>query len=214
MADRPFIFRAYGKEVTLPVTPNLYDITTGKNLELINIHQLGDVILAGYKKITPFEVEFLLPADDNDYNFDNGTLSQAEYIKFFKKLAVENIKPRFIIGGTKINIKAFIEDFSESEKDGTNDVYARISMSEAPDLEAPKYKNTNTVKKASRSATTEKKTSTDYVIQKGDTLSALCRKYYGSAAPEYYNKLAAYNGISNPHMIYTGNSLKLPQPLL
>lgn len=44
-----------------------------------------------------------------------------------------------------------------------------------------------------------------YTVVKGDTLSAIARKY-GTT----YQKLAAYNGISNPNLIYPGQKIKIP----
>lgn len=47
-----------------------------------------------------------------------------------------------------------------------------------------------------------------YVIQRGDTLSEICRNYYGSTS--YTWKLATYNNLANPNIIRSGNILLLP----
>lgn len=44
----------------------------------------------------------------------------------------------------------------------------------------------------------------------GDTLSMLCRRYYGSGTAAYYNALAKYNSIKNPHLIYVGQTIRIP----
>ena len=49
-----------------------------------------------------------------------------------------------------------------------------------------------------------------YTIVRGDTLSIICRRYYGRSTPKYYNALAKYNGIKNPHLIYPGRVLTIP----
>ena len=49
-----------------------------------------------------------------------------------------------------------------------------------------------------------------YTIVRGDTLSIICRRYYGRSTAKYYNALAKYNGIKNPHLIYPGRTLKIP----
>jgi N-acetylmuramoyl-L-alanine amidase len=46
---------------------------------------------------------------------------------------------------------------------------------------------------------------TTYIVKKGDTLSAIA-KLYGTT----YKKLAAYNGIDNPKLIYVGQVIKIP----
>ena len=45
-------------------------------------------------------------------------------------------------------------------------------------------------------------------IQKGDTLSALSRKYSGHGT--YYPQILLFNSIKNPNLIYTGDTLKVP----
>ena len=45
-----------------------------------------------------------------------------------------------------------------------------------------------------------------YTVKQGDTLSAIARKYNTT-----YQVLAAYNGISNPNLIYPGQIIKIPQ---
>lgn len=42
------------------------------------------------------------------------------------------------------------------------------------------------------------------------TLSVICRRYYWKSSAKYYNALAKYNGIKNPHLIYPGTTLRIP----
>lgn len=44
-----------------------------------------------------------------------------------------------------------------------------------------------------------------YTVSSGDTLSGIARKY-GTT----YQKLASYNGIANPNLIYVGQKIKIP----
>ena len=55
------------------------------------------------------------------------------------------------------------------------------------------------------SQTAEEKT---YEIQKGDTLSSICKYYYGNT--EYLWHLATYNNLENPNLIRAGRTLKIP----
>lgn len=45
-------------------------------------------------------------------------------------------------------------------------------------------------------------------IQKGDTLSALSRKFSGHGT--YYPQILLFNSIKNPNLIYAGDTLKVP----
>ena len=44
-----------------------------------------------------------------------------------------------------------------------------------------------------------------YIVKSGDTLSGIASKYKTT-----YQKIAAYNGISNPNLIYPGQKIKIP----
>lgn len=47
-----------------------------------------------------------------------------------------------------------------------------------------------------------------YEVKKGDTLSKLCYEKYGST--KYVSKLAIYNKIGNPNLIYVGEIIAFP----
>lgn len=48
----------------------------------------------------------------------------------------------------------------------------------------------------------------EITVQKGDTLSALSRKFSGRAS--YYPQILLFNDIRNPHLIHIGDNLKVP----
>ena len=50
----------------------------------------------------------------------------------------------------------------------------------------------------------------EYVVQKGDTLSLIAKRFYGSINKEAYMRIARYNGIANPDRIDVGQKLKIP----
>lgn len=64
---------------------------------------------------------------------------------------------------------------------------------------------TSTTATTKPSANTGTGSETVYVVKKGDTLSAIARKY-GTT----YQKLAQYNGIANPNIISIGQKIRIP----
>lgn len=60
---------------------------------------------------------------------------------------------------------------------------------------------TNTTKTAQNNSSTERV----HTVARGETLSGIAAKY-GTT----YQKLASYNGIANPNLIYTGQKIKIP----
>ena len=47
-----------------------------------------------------------------------------------------------------------------------------------------------------------------YTVQRGDTLSAIAKRFYGHAGA--YRRIAAANGIANPDLIHPGQQLTIP----
>ena len=60
------------------------------------------------------------------------------------------------------------------------------------------------------SGQTASQTTQQYTVVAGDMLSVICRRTYGNGSAKYYEALAAYNGIANPHLIHPGDVLQLP----
>lgn len=50
---------------------------------------------------------------------------------------------------------------------------------------------------------------TVYTVKSGDTLSGICAKYNAD-----WKQVASYNNIKNPHLIYAGQKIKIPQRLM
>lgn len=210
MAKRTIIFKGGGRELALPVTPDQYQVEKGINVEVVNIHQLGDAILVGYGTLATIKISrCLLPA--NPYNFASNADSPEAIVKCFEGWIEDKSKLRFVVSGTGVNLPVVVEHISWGERDGTNDVYADVTLREYRKLQPVKVVGPTLVA-AAREAEPKTQTSS-YAIVYGDTLSAICRQFYGDGSAAIYNKLAAYNNISNPHLIYAGNTLTIPQPL-
>ena len=47
------------------------------------------------------------------------------------------------------------------------------------------------------------------IVQRGDTLSQICKKYLGSGSKSTYTKVAKWNDIPNPNRIYVGQRINL-----
>jgi LysM repeat protein len=204
--QRKFIFRDSTKEILLPITPPAFMIEHGVNVETINIHSLGDVNIAGYSTLATIKIECFFPAQD--YNFALGTRRDAySYVDIFRKWSHERVVVRFVIPDTPVNLPVLVQAISYTEKDGTNDVYATITLREYRVLTIVKVEKQGS---GNMARVAEASTSpTFYTVKKGDTLSAICRKFYGNAA--LYPKLATANNIKNPNLILVGQILKMPE---
>lgn len=208
---KKFIFKdtSKNKETVLPVTPPSFEVSHGINVETINIHKLGDVNLPGYGTLATIKIECVLPGQKYHYVQPKAKINPYGYIKKFTSWCDKHTILRFIVSDTTVNIPVFISDVVYSEKDGTGDVYVSLTLNEYRELTVIQTKKTKNMPRYAEKKSASVET---YVIKKGDTLWAICRKYYGD--PTLYKKLAGYNNIKNPNLIYTGKTLKLPDKSL
>lgn len=202
-----FIFKdtEKNKEMVLPVTPPSFDVSHGINIETINIHKLGDVILPGYGTLSSIRVDCMFPSKKYSFNQPKTNLDPYTYTKKFRAWCDNHTVLRFIISDTSINVQVLISDITYGEKDGSGDVYATINLREYRKLSIVQ---TNKTGNKSRAAEKSTPGTGGYVIKQGDTLNSICRKYYGNTSLS--SKLASYNNIKNPNLIYAGTKITLP----
>lgn len=207
MASRPFILKSETTELVMPIPPAEYQLSEGNTMEIINLHEIGDYPATGYDISEPIPLTFLLP--NNAYPFSRAS-SSAPYLRQLKQWRAQKTLLRFIIGGTDTNIPVEIESLQYGETDGTNDITLQLVLRPKPALKVV----TVSKKTKARAPIQEKPSTSSYIVVAGDTLSAICWRFYGNATPNYWQALAAKNGIANPHLIFPGQVLKVPKPLL
>lgn len=210
MAKRKFIFKGGSRELTLPVTPESYQVEKGVNVEVVNIHELGDAILAGYGTLATIQIACMFPAQDYPFARES---DPEQYVEQFEKWVEKKTKLRYVVSGTGVNLPVIVQSFSHGERDGTGDVYADIVLREYRALQAVKVagaaagKPREPVTKASGASVTP------YTAKAGDCLCAICRKAYGDGSYAMAQRLAAYNNRPNPNILYVGEVLQIPKPL-
>ena len=205
--QRKFIFKDNSRELLLPITPSSFTIEHGIRIETINIHTLGDVNMAGYGTLAILKIDCIFPAKAYPFSFDDGE-DPYSYISTFKKWCDDRLVVRFVIPDTPMNISVLIESVGYSEQDGTNDVYATITLREYRQVSAVRVESKKGSENKSRPAATTVVKASTYTVQSGDTLSAICRKFYGNA--NLYSQVANKNGIKNPNLIRVGQVLSIP----
>ena len=102
-----------------------------------------------------------------------------------------------------------IEEITQGEQDGTNDLYLTIAMRQWQRLETPVLALSGGGAATARDSQTGAASTKTYTVQSGDCLWSLAEKYYGDGSQ--YKKLAAANPeITNPNLIYPGQVLTIP----
>lgn len=196
------------REYILPVTPPKFEVSYGVKYEIINIHEIGDVALAGNKELNEIKIECMFPSKVYTFNQPQTDTNPYNNTKKFEDWISKKTLLRFVISKTAVNRLVKVKKITYGEQDGSGDVYASIILQEIKSLNQDK----KVVSTGNNSRTSEKKiTATTYTVKKGDTLSAIARKFYGNA--NQYQKLATYNNIKNPNIIRIGQLIKIPDKL-
>ena len=200
-----------GVSLVMPVTPERYQWTSGKRIETININELGYVYRPGGLTRFSGNFDFLLPAQDYPWIEAGAQVDPQYYLDYLTAWATDEKTVRLVITGTEINTLVYIEDVTQGESDGTGDRSITVSVREYCDLEAKETETAAGTQNSGRAAgASPSKKAQAYTIVSGDTLSMICRRYYGKSTAKYYNALAKYNGIKNPHLIYPGATIQIP----
>ena len=209
MVERKIILKNETKveEVTLPVTPESYQMQRGIRIETINIHALGDVSLAGYTSLGQITVNAVLPSRRCSELTAGGQTNPQYYIDKFWGWATNRHKLRYIVSGTKSNLPVYLENLEYGEDDGTNDVKVTLTLRERKEL--AKLRTTTVKQNKPRPAPAPKTTVRSHKVVRGDTLWGICNRYYKK--PTLCYKLAKYNGIKNANLIYVGQVIKIPE---
>ena len=127
---RKFIFHdvASGQEIILPVTPSSYQVETGQGVQVVNLTQFGDYALAGFPSIYAFTLECMFPAQKYPFLTPGAQPQPNTYITFFERAANEKLVLRFVVSDTLVSREVLVEYIRYGEQDGTNDVYAVLSL--------------------------------------------------------------------------------------
>ncbi|WP_251447058.1 LysM peptidoglycan-binding domain-containing protein [Vermiculatibacterium agrestimuris] len=209
MAGKQFIFKNTRTEevFVLPVTPAGYQITHGRKAVKVDMHGTGEVNLPGEPTLLDETIECFFPSRAYPFAQPGSSVDPFVPLETLEKWSDSGVPVRFIVAGTPVNALVLLDPIQYGERDGTGDLYVTIPMRGYRLLTASATELTEAGNEA-RSVETEPTHAATYVIQRGDTLSAIAKWVYGNAG--LYGKLAAANNIANPDLIYVGQVLTLP----
>lgn len=197
-----------GQELTLPVTPEQYPVAAGRAVERIDMAVTGQVALPGLKGLFSEQLQFMLPAQLYPFCTAGAVADPKYYIDLLTQWSNNADVCRYIVVGAGVNAAVLLGEISYREEDGSNDVYATLPLYEYRYLEEAQIEQMteNSVRVVETSAAPP--TAEKYTVVKGDTLWSICKKFYGDGSLAY--KLATANNIKNPNLIYTGQTVELP----
>lgn len=203
-------FSGNGGSFELAVNPKEISVTQTSGNKSINLLNVGEVVIAGYRGPIKVSIATFLPSPSSHFFAGN---APGDTIQLIKKWKNGKQPVRLIISGTDINTMFLVESADETYKEGQLDIDISWGLVEYRVLNVPAAAtnafssniNTETLKeRAGRLAVPKTVT-----VKAGDSLWAYAVKYYGEGA--LWSKIAAANGITNPDRLQIGMVVSIPE---
>lgn len=211
--------------IRLPVNPEQIEITSVQANEKYEILKLGQIAIPTHMELAEYSFECELPYRALHYVETSGGFRDADYyLRLFRQWQEAKEPVRFIASngiGDDINTLVLIEELTITEKAGEEgDKYVSFQLLEyrgfgKKSVVVPISKTETKVviasaKKEEPAPPVNPKSNGTHVVQSGDTLWAIAKKYYGNGAQ--YTKIfnANKDKIKNPNLIYPGQQLVIP----
>lgn len=208
--------------VSIPVLPEKIELSEGGTNKTYEVINLGEVNIIGKPKLTEISFQSFFPRYWGSYVNTDELFYPIVYVEKIKKWRDEGQKIRLILTGDGIQINDLftIESFKFWEESGqVGDIFYSLDLK--------RYKNYSTkkvmvaqsaeakedvvvVKSEVSERIVEKQKSKAHVVQKGDTLFLIAKRYLGDGAK--YEKIFSINRniLNKPEDIREGQILKLP----
>lgn len=205
----------------LPTNPEQIEISSTQAIEKYEILKLGQIAVPTHMELKEYSFECELPHRPLHYVETSGDFKDADfYLRLFEQWRKEKTPIRFIASngiGDDINTLVLIEELTVVERAGEEgDKYISFKFLEYREFGKKSVvivnstTNIATVKKEESTPKVNPKSNSTYVVQSGDTLWAIAKKYYGNG--NQYTKIynANKDKIKNPNLIYPGQKLVIP----
>jgi len=215
MSDYAVFFDYNNTTYRLPVNPEKIETSVAQAIEKYEILKLGQIAVPTHMELKEYSFECELPYNPTHYIETPNEFYNADvYLNLFETWRKE-LKPiRFIASNgisDDINTLVLIEELTITENSGEEgDKYVSFSLLEYREF-GKKYMVADTgTKREEPSQQTNPKSNGIYVVQSGDTLWGIAKKYYGDG--NQYTKIVNANKdkIKNPALIYPGQQLVIP----
>lgn len=220
--------------IQLVVNPQTLEFDDPQNNQQITLLDVGSANLLGDKGLTAVSLQSFFPSVHSPfYTRYGGKRTPEECKNLVKKWKDNKMIVRLIISDMDINLAMTIDDFKYSKREGDDDLYYTIAMTEYRTLNVPTVKVSTKVKStitkrpatssnASKASSQASGSARTYTVKNGDTLWAISKRYYGSGTqyPKIYNankntiesvaKKHGKRSSDNGHWIWAGTTLTIP----
>ena len=206
-----------GRNMLLPVTPEGYENSFGKEIETVRATNIGDVHVLGKRKTQNPSISGFFP--DNDYSFARTSgfsgNTAMDYVDLLMGWSDAGDVIRVIVAddsGSKINEQFYIEDVVYGSKQEDNgDIPFTIYFRQVTPLKAATISKSSGASAPRADTGTQKPKASTYTVKKGDCLSSIARSVYGDASKwkKIYEANKSVIG-NNPNLIFPGQKYTIP----
>lgn len=185
--ERVIIFKNTdtGQALILPVTPSSYPMEAGRAVERLDMAQTGQIALPGLNTLFAGTLEFMLPARSYPFLTAGAIAQPSHYIGLLTAWSAAANVCRYIVTGTDINAPVLLGPLDYGEADGTNDVNCKLPLYEYRYLDEAKAEKVTQNNGRPVDTTSQPETAGSYTVVKGDSLWAICKKFYGDGSLAY-----------------------------
>ncbi|PHV72462.1 peptidoglycan-binding protein [Sporanaerobium hydrogeniformans] len=207
-------------KLVLPVNPEEIEVKYAQANEKYEVLKLGQVVIPTHVELRSFSFECELPAKPPIYTeTPNYFISPDEYLKIFRAWQGYK-KPMWFIAsngiGEDISTKVLIESMTIIERAGEEgDKFVTFQLIEYQEFAKRqdvviKEKVTIAQKANASSQASNPKKPTTYMVQSGDTLWGIAKRFYGNGAKYTTIYDANKDKVKNPNLIRVGQVINIP----
>ncbi len=197
--QRQFIMQGTADALILPVTPAKYEVSTGQQNKVVDITQLGQLLVFGTPKLRTLSFSCFFPSLAHDYPFVVGDSREpAEIIELLTKWKEERLPIRIIITDSPVNMMVGIMSLNYREQDGSRDIYYDLALTEYKELNTPQANNDKQVDETTglKERPTETQEPTQATLwQKGSDICDAAKKAYGDYSK--YRRIVEANDLKD-----------------
>lgn len=205
-------FNNGAEKLRLPVPPKTIEWNTGNNNTVININDIGEILLSGKSKLKSTTIATYFPIRDDGLCQYTGFPSPAECIDMVGRWRDSGRPMRLIITGVsfKVNESMLIENFIVSQRNGPEDIYFSLELKQYRflNLDSNSSTSTDTLQEfIGETRESEREIPESYTIKSGDTLWAVAKRFYDDGSR--WSEIKANNEIVDEGSLVIGTVIQL-----
>lgn len=208
--------------IELPVNPSIIEFTEKQLNQTITLLNVGEANLKGERGLKYTKISSFFPSEKSPF-YKYAKNLPSKYVSMLEEWKTSKAVVRLIITDMKVNHAMLIDEFNHSVKEGDDDIYYTISLSEYRTLNVPsvqiatKVRSNGLLERPVAAAS-----GGSHTVVSGDTLWGISKQSYGSGA-QYVKIYDANSGTieasaqkhgksssDNGHWIYPGDVFTIP----